>query len=158
MEEKEIIKQIEEKRKIPSEVKNEIVNKICDCAFSSIIVYAYFIFVNLGIRNIHQDILVTDLKVFSVSLAIIAIMFLEIAYRKNETKDLYRGIEFLGLALITMLIQYFVIYLTPKYRIMVPIFGVIYNVYFVLKALLLIYKMKSNYMKKLSDIKEIITK
>lgn len=158
MEEKEIIKQIEEKRKIPSEVKNEIVNKICDCAFSSIIVYAYFIFVNLGIRNIHQDILVTDLKVFSVSLAIIAIMFLEIAYRKKETKDLYRGIEFLGLALITMLIQYFVIYLTPKYRIMVPIFGVIYNVYFVLKALLLIYKMKSNYMKKLSDIKEIITK
>ncbi len=158
MEEKEIIRQMEEKRKIPLEVKNEIMNKICDCVLSAIIVYTYFIFLNLGIRNIHQDVLVMDLKVFSVSLAVIAIMLLEIAYSKKETKNLYRGIEILGLAIITMLLQYFVLYLTPKYRIMVPIFAVIYNVYFVLKALFLIYKTKSNYMKNLSDIKQIITK
>lgn len=158
MEEREIIKQMEEKRKIPLEVKNEIMSKIWECVLSAIIVYTYFIFVNLGIRNIHQDILLTDLKVFSVSLAVVAVMMLETAYRKKEIKNLYRGIEVLGLAIITMLLQYIILYLTPKYRIMVPIFAVIYNVYFVLKALFLIYKTKSNYMKNLSDIKEIVTK
>lgn len=158
MEEKEIIEQMEQKRKIPLEVKNEIMSKVWECTLSAIIVYAYFIFVNLGIRNIHQDVLLTDLKVFSVSLAVIAVMLLEKAYSKKETINLYRGIEILLLAIITMLLQYIVLYLTPKYRIMVPIFAVIYNVYFILKALFLIYKTKSNHMKNLSDIKEIITK
>ncbi len=158
MEEKEIIKEMEEKRKIPFEVKNEIMNKIWECILSAIIVYAYFIFLNLGIRNIHQNILLTDLKVFSVSLAIVAVMLLEFAYRKKETKNLYRGIEVLVLAIITMLLQYIILYLTPKYRIIVPIFAVIYNIYFVLKALFLLYKTKSSYIKNLSDIKDIIAK
>ena len=128
------------------------------CILSAIIVYAYFIFLNLGIRNIHQNILLTDLKVFSVSLAIVAVMLLEFAYRKKETKNLYRGIEVLVLAIITMLLQYIILYLTPKYRIIVPIFAVIYNIYFVLKALFLLYKTKSSYIKNLSDIKDIIAK
>ena len=140
------------------EVKNEIMNKIWECILSAIIVYAYFIFLNLGIRNIHQNILLTDLKVFSVSLAIVAVMLLEFAYRKKETKNLYRGIEVLVLAIITMLLQYIILYLTPKYRIIVPIFAVIYNIYFVLKALFLLYKTKSSYIKNLSDIKDIIAK
>lgn len=158
MEEKEIIEQMEAKRRVPLETKNEVMNQIWECVFSAIIVYAYFIFVNLGIKNIHQNVLIVDLKVFSVSFAVVAVMLLESAYSKKETKNLCRGIEFLGLAIITMLLQYMVLYLTPNYRIIVPIFAVIYNVYFVLKAFFLMYKIKRNYMKNLSDIKEIIAK
>ena len=156
MEEKEIIKQMEEKRKLPKEVKNKIISAFGDCTLSAIIVYVYFIFLNLGIKNIHQNIYLTDLKVFSVSLAVIAVVFFENAYNKKSTKKIYIGIEILVLAIITLLLEYVVLYLTPKYRIIIPIFAILYNIYFVFKALLTMHKIKSDYKKSQSDIKEIV--
>ena len=156
MEEKEIIKQMEEKRKLPKEIKNKIISEFGECALSAIIVYVYFIFLNLGVKNIHQNIYITDLKVFSVSLAVIAVVFFENAYNKKSSKNLYRGIEILVLAIITLLLEYVVLYLTPKYRIIIPIFAILYNIYFVFKALLTMHKIKNDYKKSQSDIKEIV--
>ncbi len=156
MEEIEIIKQMEEKRKLPKEVKSKIMSQICDCAVSAIIVYVYFIFLKLGIKNIHQDIYLTDLKVFGMSLAVLAVIFFENAYNHKNSKNIWRGIEILVLAIITMLLQYFVLYLTPNFRIMIPIFAIMYNIYFVFKALMIMYKIKSEYKSNLSDIKEIV--
>lgn len=156
MEEKDIIEKMEEKRKIPKEIKDRIIMTFFDSTLSSIIVYIYFIFLNLGIKNIHQNIYLTDLKVFSISLIIITIVFFENSYNKKSSKALYRGIEVLGLAIITLLIEYMFIYLTPKYRIIIPIFAILYNIYFVLKAMLLTQKIKNNYKKSQSDIKEIV--
>ena len=158
MEEKEIIKQLEEKKKLPKEIKDKILNQTCDCIISAIIVYVYFIFLKLGAKNIHQNIYLVDLKVFSMSLAILSIIFFEHAYNKKSAKSLYRGIEVLGIAIITLLLQYFIVYLTPNYRIMIPVFAILYNIYFIIKALIIIYKMKSEYTKKLSDVKEIVKK
>ncbi len=156
MEEKEIIKQMEEKKKLPKEVKNKIMTEIFGCAISAIIVYVYFIFLKLGIKNIHQDIYLTDLKVFEISLAVISIMMFENAYNNKNSKSMYRGIEILLLAIITMLLQYIILYLTPKYRIIIPIFAIIYNIYYVLKALVIVHRIKSEYRSSLSDIKEIV--
>lgn len=158
MEEKEIINQLEEKKKLPKEIKDKILNQTCDCIISAIIVYVYFIFLKLGAKNIHQNIYLVDLKVFSMSLAILSIIFFEYAYNKKSAKSLYRGIEVLGIAIITLLLQYFIVYLTPNYRIMIPVFAILYNIYFIIKALIIIYKMKSEYTKKLSDVKEIVKK
>lgn len=158
MEEKEIIKKIEENRKIPEEVKNKIRAQICDCVLSSIIVYTYFIFLKLGMRNIHEAIYLKDLKVFSVSFAVLAIVFLEKSYYGKNRTNLYRGIEILIIAVITMLLQYVLLYLPPKYRIITPMFAVMYNVYYVLKALVMIRKTKRDYVRKSNDIKEIIAK
>lgn len=158
MEEKEIIKKIEEKRKIPAEVKNKIMTQICDCVLSSIIVYTYFIFLKLGMRNIHETVYLKDLKVFSMSFAILAIVFLEKSYYGKDKLNLYRGIEILVIAVITMLLQYVFLYLPPNYRIITTIFAIMYNVYFVLKALVMIHKTKRDYERKLSDIKEIVAK
>lgn len=156
MKETEIIKKISEKKKLPKEVKNKMMSEILDCTFSAIIVYTYFIFLKLGMKNIHQDIYITDLKVFQMSLVILAIIFFEKAYNNKDAKNLYRGIEILILAIITMLLQYFNLYLTPRYAIMIPIFAIIYNIYFCLKALATVYKMKSKHISELSDIKEIV--
>ena len=156
MEEKEIIKQMEEKRKLPDEIKNKMMNEISNCVISSILVYVYFIFLKLGMKNIHKDIYITDLRVFGVSFAILSVIFFENSYNHKSVKKLCAGIEILILAIITMILQYFVLYLTPKYSIIVPIFAIIYNVYFVLKALVMVQKTKKDYKKDLSDIKEIV--
>lgn len=156
MEEKEIIKQMEEKKKLPTKIKNKIISVFGECALSSIIIYVYFIFLNLGAKNIHQKIYITDLKVFSISLVILAVAFFENSYNKKNKKNLCRGLEILTLAVITLLLEYIAIYLTPKYRIIIPIWAILYNIYFVLKALVLMHKTKNDYKKSQSDIKEIV--
>lgn len=156
MEEKEIIKQMEEKRKLPDEIKSKIINEICNCVISSILVYVYFIFLKLGMKNIHKTIYITDLRVFGVSFAILSVVLFENSYNRKSVKKLCTGIEILILAIITMVLQYFVLYLTPKYSIIIPIFAIIYNVYFILKAFVMTQKIKIDYKRNLSDIKEIV--
>lgn len=156
MEESEIINQIKEKRKIPEEIKNTIMNKIAENAISVIIVYVYFIFLALGARNIHKDIYVTDLRVFSVSFAVLAVVFLEKGYGNRNNKKICTGIEILVVAIVTMFLQYCTLYLSSKYRIIIPIFAILYNIYFFLKTLIITRKIKSEYKRNSNDIKEII--
>lgn len=155
MEENEIIKQIKEKKRFPEDVRSKIMNQIVEGVVSAIIVYIYFIFLELGARNIHNNIFVTDLKVFGVSFAVLAVVLIEKGYNK-DLKKMIMGIEILIVAMLTMLLQYCALYLTPKYRIMIPIFAILYNIYFILKALISINKIKNVHKRNLNDIKEII--
>lgn len=155
MEENEIIKQIKEKRKFPEDVKNKIMSQIAKSVISAIIVYIYFIFLELGARNIHNNIFVTDLKVFGVSFAVLAVVLLEKGYN-NDLNKIVMGIEILVVAIFTMLLQYCAMYLDTRYRIMIPIFAILYNIYFVLKALIRINKIKNEHKRNLNDIKEIV--
>lgn len=156
MEENEIIKQIKEKKRFPEDVKNKMMNQIVECVLSAIIVYAYFIFLELGARNIHNNIYVTDLKVFSVSFAVLAVVFLEKGYSDKNSKKLFMGIEILIIAILTMLLEYCALYFSARYRIMIPIFAILYNIYFILKALIGISKIKNEHRKNSNDIKEIV--
>lgn len=156
MEEKEIIERLEENKKFPKEIKNEIMTQLFQCTICAIIVYVYFIFLRLGEKNIHKNIYLTDLKVFATSFAILSVVFFENAYKYKDSKKMVIGIEILVLAIITLIIQYIVLYLTSKYIIIIPVVAIIYNVYFILKALLICHNIKIKYKSSLSDIKEIV--
>lgn len=156
MEESEIINQIKAKKKFPEDIKNKIITQIVESVVSSIIVYAYFIFLELGAKNIHNNIYVTDLKVFAVSFAILAVVFLEKGYSSKNSKKICMSIEILIVAILTMLLQYCAMYLTPRYRILIPIFAILYNIYFFFKTLAMIKKIKSEYKRNSNDIKEIV--
>ena len=52
-----------------------------------ILVVLYFIFLNLGFKNIEKNIFATDLKVFSITILVISIFIFERAY-KNKSKIL----------------------------------------------------------------------
>lgn len=156
MEEKEIIEKLEGNKKFPKEVKNEILTQLFQCAICAIIVYVYFIFLRLGEKNINQKIYITDLKVFATSFAILSVVFFENAYKYKNNKKMVVGIEILVLAIITLVIQYIVLYLTSKYIILIPAVAIIYNVYFILKALVICHSIRMEYKESLSDIKEII--
>ena len=156
--EEEIIEKIKSSKKIPKELKKKMLSVIGDCAISAIITYAYFIFLTLGVKNIHETIYLTDLKVFAVSLGIITVIFFEMAYKKKSRKNIYRGIETLIMAILTLFVQYIILYLTPNYRILIPILGVAYNVYYIFKASAMCINIKKAYKKEQNDIKEIVKK
>lgn len=156
MEESEIINQIKQKKKFPEDVKNKVISQILECVLSAIIVYSYFIFLELGAKNIHNNIYVTDLKVFSVSFAVLAVVFLEKGYSNKNSKKICIGIEILIVAILTMLLQYCALYFSTRYRIIIPIFAILYNIYFFLKTLVMIRNIKSEYKRNSNDIKEIV--
>lgn len=157
-EELKILNQIKENKKLPKSVKKKMLSAIADCAISAIIAYVYFIFLELGNKNIHPNIYITDLRVFAVSLSIVSIVFFERAYRNKSVKEMFRGIEILVLAILTLFLQYIILYLTPSYRIFIPLFGVIFNIYYIFKTFVMCKNVKITYRRESNDIKEIIKK
>lgn len=148
-------KQVKEKNNLPKEKKKSF-SIICDSALSAIIAYVYFIFLELGSKNIHPDIYITDLRVFAVSLCVVAIIFFEKAYKDKTMKQLCRGIEVFVLAILTLFLQYVILYLPQNYRVFIPLLGVAFNIYYVLKTLAWIVTIKRKDKKSKSDIKEIV--
>lgn len=92
-EENDIVKAItqekQEKKKMSGEILNQTNKKIFTNILIAIAVMVFFCFVNLGFKNIQEDIFLTDLKVFSMSILILTITLFEISYKKDSRNALY---------------------------------------------------------------------
>ena len=89
-EKKEIIEKIDQtfevKQKMPKKEKEKIYKRISNDILLAVGIVVYFIFLNLGYRNIGEEIFIVDLKVFSMSILIIAILLFEYSYKDNNGK------------------------------------------------------------------------
>jgi len=155
---KEVQAELEEKRKLPDDLKEKR-NKLAFKNFGfAIIVTLYFIFLNMGVSNIVKHILVADTKVFSGILLAITIILFEKAFKKEDGKLAIHGIEMLVLAIITLFIPY-LYYLNMEHTKYVMV-GLIlaFNIYYLAKTALISTKIESKYLDSLSDVKNIIKK
>lgn len=153
-----IEEEIKERKKVPEEVKLKIRKEIINNLLLALFVVSYFIFINLGYRNIKQTVFITDMNVFSISALLITILLFEQSYKKESGKLLAIGIEVFFIALITLVIPYAFYYLSDKYKIMAQVMGAVFTVYYLLKCLVISKKMKKNYFKEANDIKDIVKK
>ena len=163
--EKEIQKNIErfeqeikERKKIPLDEKKKIRKKVLINISIFIIISCYLIALNIGEGNIQTEIYMIILKVLSVICILITITLFEISYKLNKNEIILHSIEMLFLTFLTLfLIPAYALYYGSFYkRIYAVMIGV--GIYYVLKSLIIIRKMKTNYYKSLSDIKTIVAK
>lgn len=81
-------KVIEEKKKIPKEVRDIINSKVFENIAIVAIILIYFTSLYFGMTNIPTDMYLTDLRVFSIILLISTIIIFEYGYKKDKRRNL----------------------------------------------------------------------
>ena len=151
-----IEEEINEKRKMPKEVKESLRKEI----FTNIIIcaclVAYFLFLFLGSVDKTKAVRVIDLKIFSIIYLATSIILFEIAYKKDSGKIAIHGVEILLVAIMTLFLPYIIFELDSKYQKIYYFVGEYIAVYYVIKCIFIAIIRK--YSKDVSDIKEIIKK
>ena len=153
-----IEEEINEKRKMPKEVKESLRKEI----FTNIIIcaclVAYFLFLFLVSVDKTKAVRVIDLKIFSIIYLATSIILFEIAYKKDSGKIAIHGVEILLVAIMTLFLPYIIFELDSKYQKIYYFVGEYIAVYYVIKCIFIAIIRKRKYSKDVSDIKEIIKK
>lgn len=156
IDEKKIEQEIEKNKKLPAEEMKRIYQRIFQNVLIAIAIVAYFIFINLGFVHIENHIFMTDLKVFSIAILGVAIVVFEHAYKKDSGIITIWGIESLIVAIITLTLIYIAMMFHDKFMVITNLIGILFGLYYGIKSTIIYIKMKKEYRKKVSDIKDII--
>lgn len=153
-----LTKEVEEKKKIPKEVKEKINSRIFENMIIAAIIMVYLVSLNFGMTNIPTDTYRTDLKVFSILLLIITIMIFEWGYKKDNESIWLHGVEVMVLGVITLYLIYLYSMYYSTYGTLILSIGIIYLIYYAIKVVIIKKRIAKEYKKSLNDIGEIIKK
>ena len=142
----------EEKKKINKSLLKDIITNLLYAILMSI----YIICFNSQHETIAANILPYYINISSISFLVIAIVMLELAYRKDKTKMFVYGIEFIVLATFTILIQHMPKVIKCSIEQYTQIGLATFGAYYIIKIGILYTKHKQDELKSLSDIKEIV--
>lgn len=154
----EELEKVKQKQTIPADIKKQMNDKVFKNIILAILIMIYLLFINMGFINIAQDVLVTDLKVFSITLAVLAIVLFERAYKKDSGELAINGIEVLVLAIATLISIGVLTTATAKFQLVIAAVSFLYGAYYTGKAIFEYVREKKKYLKQTSDIKDIIKK
>lgn len=141
----EVEKELKNNKKLPKEEQYKLNSIVFQNLCTIIVIMIYFIFLILGFINIEIPVLITDFKVFSLTILALAIIFFEIAYKKDSGKYCITGIEMLVLSLVTVALMYITIMYPAKYIYITSAVSFVFAIYYVGKAIVLYCKTKKNY-------------
>ena len=154
----EELEKVKQEQTIPADIKKQMNDKVFKNIILAILIMIYLLFINMGFINIAQDVLVTDLKVFSITLAVLAIVLFERAYKKDSGELAINGIEVLVLAIATLISIGVLTTATAKFQLVIAAVSFSYGAYYTGKAIFEYVREKKKYLKQTSDIKDIIKK
>ncbi len=151
-------KVIEEKKKVPKEVKNKINTKIFENMAFGAIIFIYLGALNFGMINIPTENYIIDLKVFSIMLLVATIVTFELAYKKDKGELWIHAIEIMIISIFTAYLIYWYSIFYNNFGSIVISFALFCLVYYAVKAFIMKKKIVRDYNKSLIDIGEIVKK
>ena len=137
-------------------LKKPIVKDVIANTTYLILVVLYFICFNTQVITIDTAILTRYIDISSMVFLMISIIMFEVGYRKEKTKIFINGIEFLALAIFTLLIKHMPKVLGNTMKSYTEIGTYAFIAYYILKSAIMYTKMKHDQLKNMSDIKEIV--
>lgn len=152
----EVKKNIINKIKVPKEQKEKIYVKIFKEFGIAILIFIYFLFLDLGYIRVEKSVFKNDLHTFAGILVISAVLLFESAYRKDSNEVAIHGVEVLVLAILTLFMPYIYFYRGISFKFLYSISPIYIAAYFSVKSFV-IYNMEvKKYRDSLSDVKEIL--
>ena len=122
----------------------------------AVIIMIYFIIINSMYYKFDNTMLLNILKVLSIAVLFFGIIVLEIAYRKEKGNLGINAIEIIVLAGHTLSITHIVQLQKFEFANYILVSSYIFSIYFLLKSIIIYTKEKRDYLKSLSDIREIV--
>lgn len=128
---------------------------LANLAYSSMIMI-YFMFFNIQYEVLPEATLIKYINISSIAFLLISILMIEISYRKEDGGTLIYGLEFLVLAIFTLLIQHLPKLFKCNTQTYILIGSYLFALYYMLKSTILYTREKQKELESLSDIKEIV--
>lgn len=147
-------KEIKRNKKVADVELGKIHTRVFQNICLAVAMMLYLNFVVLGFVNIENPVFVTDLKVFSIALLVIAVGVFEYAYKKDSGRHALHGIEILMLAFSTMAFIYVNLMWTGKFVYIVALITFLFAIYYVAKSIIVYKKMKKQYF--INEMKKVI--
>ena len=122
----------------------------------AVIIMIYFIIINSMYYKLENSVLLSILKVLSIIILFFGIIVLEIAYRKEKGKLGISAFEIIVLAGHTLSITHIVQLKKFEFANYILVSSYIFSIYFLFKSIVIFTKEKREYLKSLSDIREIV--
>lgn len=151
-------KVIEEKKKIPKEIREKINGKVFENMVIAAIIMIYLVALNFGMSNIPTDTYIMDLKVFSIMLLVITIIIYEYGYKKDNGEIWLHGVEIMAIAIFTLYLIYLYSIYYSNYSTLLVSACIVCLIYYAIKIIITQRKIETNYNKSLRDINEIVKK
>lgn len=151
----------EEKQKITIKEVFKNINKsvtgdvLVNLAYSSIIMI-YFMFFNIQYEVVSNEILIKYINLSSFIFLAIAILIIEISYKKEDDNLFIYGLEFLVLSIFTLLIKHIPKLFNCNTQTYILIGSYLFAIYYMLKSTILYTRERQEELNKYNDIKEIV--
>ena len=147
---------IDEKRKLPEDLKGKLDNYTFINLMISIALMIYMLAINVLYLNESIQIFATSIKVFAMLLIIIDVEIFEIGYRKDSIKIWIHGFELLICSILVLSLQYVYLYANDIVKHIFMLLPVFYSIYYVSKIIVEHIIETKKYRNNLSDVKELV--
>ena len=137
-------------------LKKPLVKDITTNIIYLLLIIIYFAYINTQGITLASETLTRYTDISSMIFLVISIIMIEIGFRKEKTKIFINGIEFLILAIFTILIKHMPKVLGYTIKNYTETLVCAYIAYYILKSGLMYTKTKQDQLKELSDIKDIV--
>ncbi len=149
-------KEIEDKRKLPEELKKEIKKSIFHNLLIATIIILYLCAINILFYKIEKNFFEQQMKFFALGLISITVIMFEISYRKQSKRTCIIGIELLIFSILSLYIPYIYLYANVNLKMITTILPLSIAVYYMIKAFVIFKSREIGYKNNLSDVKEIL--
>lgn len=147
---------IAEQRRLPEELKQKLNNITFINLIISIALMIYMIAVNLLFINEPENIFISCTRASAITFAIVDIIILEIAYRKDSMSLAVHSIELICVSLLVLAIPYLYFYVDYKIRSIIMMAPVFFSIYYVGKSIAIHVIETNRYRSHLSDVPDIL--
>ena len=130
--------------------------KIFNQMLRAIGVMCYFIILNFAYIRMNLDRLVGDIEVFAGVYLVLGILALEKAYKKDSGEMTITAIELIVMSFHSISIMHVISAYEYDFRTYLVVSSYIIAIYYVLKSIVIYTKSRRKYLKRLSDIPEIV--
>lgn len=157
MEKEKLMQQeIEEKRKLTKEVKDKIDSGVFFNFWLAVSIMIYMFLVNLTYIKLNMSTFQIFMKIYSIILTVVMVVFFEISYRKDNLKYALTGIELFILNILVTYIPYVYYNKNEIIRKLIMLVPIYYGVYYSIKNFIIYKKEQIKHENNLSDVKEIV--
>ena len=136
--------------------KKKINKNVVENLLLAVAIMLYFIIINFSYYRIEDKYFLIGLKILSSILLIGGIVLLEISYKKDSGKIAIHALEILFLSGHALSIHHIVALNKFQFSNYILISSYIISLYYILKAIIIAIKDKRQYLRSLSDIREIV--
>lgn len=148
--------EIEEKRKLPQNVKENIKTNIFHSLIAAVIILAYLAAINVMYYSFEQNAFEHYMKYFALGIIVITVIDIELAYRKDSKKLALIGIELLACGILSLYIPYIYLHTTAYLRNCVMLLPVLLLVYYAFKSMVIFKQNQFKHQNNLSDVKDLL--